>query len=380
MCKSLTIRLLVLVSLLLTVGATGAVEFKETAGADIPAAGSSAKIIAGPYVQQVTTTGATIMWQTATASEDKLSVLDRSKWFTYACLTRRCLHTVKVHGLAPDTTYKYQVSAAQGVFRTYPDKPGPVKFVVYGDSRSNPKKHKSVIDAMAKEPGVDFVLHTGDVVANGNDLDSWIPMYFAPAAAMIRKVSFYPVLGNHESNSSNYFTYFSLPGNERYYSFDVLNVHIIALDSNTDFDQGSDQYDWLIKDLNKHKNAKWKFILMHTPVFSSGNHGGFEGGVPSEKPMRTAQKLIPSLARKYGITAVFSGHDHAYERNVKDGVEYIVSGGGGAGLYGKPNAENNPYSKLFLSGNHYCVITVGNGRPHLVAKSPSGKIIDEVDL
>ena len=39
------------------------------------------------------------------------------------------------------------------------------------------------------------------------------------------------------------------------------------------------------------------------------------------------------LYEKYGVDAVFSGHDHCYSRGEKNGVQYFVSGGGGAPLY-----------------------------------------------
>jgi hypothetical protein len=38
---------------------------------------------------------------------------------------------------------------------------------------------------------------------------------------------------------------------------------------------------------------------------------------------------------KYKVTAVFSGHEHMYIRKNVDGVNYIITGGGGAPLYAK---------------------------------------------
>ena len=37
--------------------------------------------------------------------------------------------------------------------------------------------------------------------------------------------------------------------------------------------------------------------------------------------------------KAWGATAVFSGHDHAYERLAVDGLPYFVNGLGGASLY-----------------------------------------------
>jgi hypothetical protein len=42
---------------------------------------------------------------------------------------------------------------------------------------------------------------------------------------------------------------------------------------------------------------------------------------------------VTALFKKYGVTAVFSGHDHGYYRTVRNGIPYFVSAGGGAAIY-----------------------------------------------
>ncbi|MCL5103968.1 MAG: metallophosphoesterase family protein [Armatimonadetes bacterium] len=374
---------------LMAVAQAGAVTFSESTGSDLPgrASGGAPRLVAGPYVQNMTTTGVTIMWQTDIPSTAKLSIHGGIHEDYVTSRTRR-LSEVRITGLAPGTSYTYSLRPlgstdgnAEASFRTFPAKDEPVKFIVYGDTRSEPARHKQVIDAMDAEHDVSFVLHTGDVVNRGSELKLWIPTFFGPARRMIRTVPFYFELGNHEGNSPNYFKYFALPGGERWYSFDVGEIHVIGLDSNTSFEPGSAQYKWLIGDLETHKRAGWKFVFMHHPTYTSGTHGSVNlSGVPKEAPIRTAQELFPDLARKYGIRAIFSGHDHAYERSVRDGVSYVVSGGGGAPSYGEPNAAHNPYRRVFYSGTHYCVISVNGNSARMVARTPAGKIIDQTDL
>ncbi|MGB9587887.1 MAG: hypothetical protein ACPL7O_06860, partial [Armatimonadota bacterium] len=93
-----------------------------------------------------------------------------------------------------------------------------------------------------------------------------------------------------------------------------------------------------------------------------------------------AQDIFPDLAKKYGITAIFSGHDHTYERSLRDGVHYIVTGGGGAPTYGEGNPEQNPYRQYFYAGCHYCVVTIRDSKGSIVTKLPNGKVIDSVDF
>jgi len=116
-------------------------------------------------------------------------------------------------------------------------------------------------------------------------------------------------------------------------------------------------------------------------VFTSGGHGSVDSqGRPKQQGIRTAQDVLPDLARRYGIQVVFSGHEHAYERSEKDGVLYIVTGGAGAPFYSDPNREHNPYRKLFRSGLHYCVISLNGNSGRLLARTPDGEVFDTVDL
>lgn len=364
-----------------------AISFAEVPCADLPAAeaaGGVPKLIAGPYLVKMATDGVTVMWQTDAPSVARLVVNGPKSAGEYTTRKAARLNAVRIKGLSGDTRYAYRLwvsgsgTPVADSFETFPTKPGPVTFLAYGDTRSNPDRHASVINAMAREKGVAFVLHTGDLVGDGRKLEQWIPGYFTPARGMIGRVPFYPVQGNHDG-STYYFQLLGIPASEKWYSFDVDGIHVTALDSMESFDVGSDQYKWLISDLEKHKGAKWKFVFLHSPVYTSGPHGAQDAnGIPKETGIRTAQKLLPALAAKYGIRAVFSGHDHAYERSKRNGVSYIVTGGGGAGNYESKNP--NPYKQFFFSGLHYCVISVNGDKAWIVAKTPDGKVLDKAEL
>jgi len=255
-----------------------------------------------------------------------------------------------------------------------------VNFAIYGDSRSSPERHGSVIGAMSRESNLDFVINSGDLVRDGTKIDRWVPEYFQPIEGMSGRIPFYAIRGNHDKDTF-FYQLLGLPKSPKWRSFSVLGIHMICLDSQESFDVGSDQYKWLISDLVTHKAAKWKFILLHSPVYSSGPHGAVdEKGVAKETPVRTGQKLFPELARKYGIQAVFSGHDHFYERGERDGVQYIISGGGGAGTYAESNPKANPYRKVFYPGLHYCIVSVNGDKARVVVKTPEGRVLDRISL
>jgi tartrate-resistant acid phosphatase type 5 len=136
---------------------------------------------------------------------------------------------------------------------------------------------------------------------------------------------FYPVLGNHDTLSADgqpYFDYFTLPGNERYYDFEWGPVHMYALDMlDTEpdgFRASSIQADWLQESLAT-STSTWNIVYGHYPPYSSGLHGSTEW---ARWPFS-----------EWGVDAVFSGHDHNYERLFEDGVTYFVNGAGGYSLY-----------------------------------------------
>jgi len=85
-------------------------------------------------------------------------------------------------------------------------------------------------------------------------------------------------------------------------------------------------------------------------MFNIGGHGEDERGL---KPI-----LVP-LFEKYGVGAVFSGHDHNYQRVLYNGIEYVVTGGGGSPLYDP--TRTSPYLQKFSKDYHFCLISPAEG-------------------
>lgn len=136
---------------------------------------------------------------------------------------------------------------------------------------------------------------------------------------------FFPVLGNHDvqmANGQPYYDYFTLPGNERYYSADLGTARMFALNSMPGEADGvsgdSPQGAWLQQQL-ADSSACWNLVVMHHPPFSSGLHGSSDW------------MQWPYAA--WGADLVLAGHDHSYERLAHDGIPYIVNGVGGGALY-----------------------------------------------
>jgi 3',5'-cyclic AMP phosphodiesterase CpdA len=204
--------------------------------------------------------------------------------------------------------------------------PGTFRFAALGDTGTGGEGQWAVARRMtelhAAQP-FDTVLLLGDNLYPDGDTTGLQEKFERPYAELLRRgVRFRAVLGNHDVKSGRSAQINYAPfnmGGRAYYSFAEAGglVEFFALDSN-DMDEA--QSAWLGSALASSK-ALWKVAFLHHPPYSSGlKHG-------SSTPLRSA--LEPLFVR-YGVAAVFSGHDHVYERvRPQRGVQYFVSGAGG---------------------------------------------------
>ncbi|MBX6312589.1 MAG: hypothetical protein IRY99_06670 [Isosphaeraceae bacterium] len=226
--------------------------------------------------------------------------------------------------------------------------PTSVRFAVIGDYGNASQLEQDVAN-LVHSWNPNFIITTGDnnyAFGSAETIDANIGQYYhdfiAPYHGQYGTGSdvnrFFPSLGNHDWYSEvdtttgsprawqDYFT--GLPGNGRYYDFVRGPVHFFALDSTdpADPDQApphrepdgstadSIQGQWLRSRLAA-ATEPWKVVYFHHAPFSSGT----EGSVPDMQ--------WPFQA--WGATSVLAGHNHDYERILRDGIPYFVNGLGG---------------------------------------------------
>jgi len=252
-----------------------------------------------------------------------------------------------------------------------PTKPKfPFVFVVYGDNRTgggDSNVHKEVLSNIAKELPA-FVIHTGDLTANGSSESYW-NQFYQEGKALFASVPFQPAIGNHDLSPQRLFAYFFNLGDKynTYYYFHYGRALFIALDTTLDFGPDSDQYKFLKDNLEKFKGDSPVVIYFHHPPFSFSKHG-------SDAKVKAI--LVP-LFEKYGVDLVINGHEHGYQRfGPINGVTYIVSGGGGAPLY---QINSNPELKAFKSVHHYVVFRVDDTTISGTMKESYDKIGDNFE-
>ncbi|KAK9707184.1 hypothetical protein RND81_07G178300 [Saponaria officinalis] len=197
------------------------------------------------------------------------------------------------------------------------------------------------IEALGDKPA--FISHIGDIsYARGY---AWIwDNFFNQIEPVASKVAYHVCIGNHEYDwplqpwkpewaaygkdgggecGVPYSLRFKMPGNSSlstgtrapatrnlYYSFNVGPVHFVYFSTETDFLQGSDQYDFLKRDLENVDSRKTPFVIVqgHRPMYTTSNE-------IRDAPIRERMlhHLEPLFVRN-NVTLALWGHVHRYER------------------------------------------------------------------
>lgn len=345
---------------------------------------TSISIIKGPYLQNVTQNSISIMWETNETTPGRVEYGLNPVQITSPYNVK--IHEVTITGLVPSTFYNYRVSIDGSnaswtnwfTFLTAPSDNQSFRIAVYGDTRTYPSDHSKVVRAIM-DNNPEIVFNVGDLVENGRCLDEWGVQFFSPAAPLMGNITLFPVLGNHEYRMSDrcttnqkmwYYDFFSLPGNEQWYALTYGNVRFIILDTNDDFSHGSAQYKWLVNELesSEYNDSKWQFVFFHYPPYTSS------GRLSNEY----VQNYLVTLFEQFDVDIVFSGHNHNYERSYKDGIYYIVTGGGGANLMDFHNNGllYNPYSQVRVKNYHHVTLDITQQHVLLNAWLNDGRVID----
>jgi acid phosphatase type 7 len=325
----------------------------------------------GPYLQEATPSGITVVWQTDRPTVPTLEYRAEdgppdAPWHIVGGSERSRSHVISVAGLEPGSRYQYRVRADGAVLyegASFPTLPptdaDALDFVAFGDTQTNHTAHGDVVRAILREqPLPDLLVHTGDLTDHGLQGDEW-DTFFRIERDLLAKVPIYPTLGNHEDNSPLYFESFHFPpngtahGKGRWYSFDAGPAHFVALDVVfSDIHPGSPQYQWLDNDLAR-TDRPWKFVYFHFPPYNAS--------APHGSNWRLREILEPLFVR-HKVSLVFNGHGHVYERAFGAGqppLLYIVSGGAG-GRFGTPGQQL--WTRYTEASHHFVRVSIRGER------------------
>jgi hypothetical protein len=326
-----------------------------------PIYAASPNLVWKPYLEQITDTGVIISWTTQTGTNPRVQYSIDTSYSTSSPIgttrTLSALNTklnhVVLNGLLPNTTYNYKIYTNNEdllpgellSFQTAPTTGSttPFTFLAFGDYGTAGSAQLALRDQMQRD-SFRFILTTGDNAYEDALYTDFDTKVFQVYRDIFPRAPIFPSMGNHEyhiSAGAAYLDLFDLPATalraadqERYYSFDYGNAHIVVLDSNTPLDAddsaaADDMFDWLRNDLSQ-TTQRWKIVAFHHSPYSIGAFHGSDSRVQS--------KLVP-IFETYGVDLVLTGHDHTYQRSaplrggqvttVADGgIVYVVSGAG----------------------------------------------------
>ena len=200
------------------------------------------------------------------------------------------------------------------VFVAYAAGPSDFRFVILGDRTG--EAVAGVYREIWREldhDHPDFVVSVGDTIQGGDDrtVDAeWRKILALLTPYRRYRIFFAP--GNHdvwsEASAEAYEKYTRHP---LHYSFDYRQAHFTILDNSRSDQLPAEEFAYLQKDLELHKNQPLKFIVSHRPSWILNAVLG-NPGFP-----------LHQLAKRYGVKYVIAGHIHQMLRFEVEGVTYL---------------------------------------------------------
>lgn len=210
----------------------------------------------------------------------------------------------------------------------------PFRFIVMGDSRSNADCWSAELKHIAAlNPKPDFVINSGDLVPRG--MVKEYREYFIPPLLDF-DIPYLIAIGNHDFGfKRKAIEYRYLFGNNSLnYYFDYGGYRFVMIDNVTTVQPLTETVNWLDTVLSETPENFHKIVVTHSPF---GNVEKWRYHVMDKEH----SKAFGDLMSKYQVDHVFFGHIHAYSTATLDGVNYTVSGGGGAGLHDRFGPTGN---------------------------------------
>jgi predicted phosphodiesterase len=377
--------LLLMVTLVISAapaGSGGVAKAKESAG----------HITKGPCLLRVDRDRVALMWETDTPGPSGVSYGANGKLDAYRDSSAETVvyggslfgggrntvyvHKVWIDNLLPGRTYGYRITGPDVrseayTFRTVPAASDEVRFIVYGDNRTQSRVHRRLVEQMLKHE-VDFVVNVGDLVTQGDSYRFWGPEFFEPLQGLMERVPIYTAKGNHDGSRGNYEKLLIPPGAGNDTSFDYGPLHYFLADNVSKGVDDSRLLRQMLEDAAASK-APWKFVSYHVPSLNLGGH----------RSNWQQKEAVPGFA-EVGVDFVITGHSHLYERfrpvtpPVQGSyVTYITSGGGGAPLAAITPAACHACAK---SAYEFCLFHIKGDVLTMDTIDVDGRVIDHLAI
>ncbi len=236
------------------------------------------------------------------------------------------------------------------------------RLLVVGDYGNGGDAEAAVAAAMrayAADHRVDAVVTAGDNLYTGRVGSAWDEPYGWLADAGI---PVWVTWGNHDHQRPD--TVRSVFGDPPSWTTHRWGeATVLILDSEQV--RSDDQLAWMEQALADAPGPV--IVVEHRPPWSCSSHGDNR---------RVQQRWVP-VWEEAAVALVLSGHEHNYQHFAVDGIHYVVTGGGGAGLYKLKDCPADHPPRLGGAAAHEFVVLTQTGDGVTVeVVSTDGTILD----
>ncbi len=343
--------------------------------------GQPGPMLMPPYLQAVTSNSIYVLVEsssadTVTVEYGPTSTYGRSARTEYTESTTNStyVHNVKIAGLEPNSVYHYRARqggdvSADASFTTAVLAGTSFRFAWMADCRTGTAVHDSIAKRIADANPV-MSLYGGDLCVRSS-YSAFKDEYFrANELALIARVPFFNATGNHEGWSANTKAFTQAPtsasGTQEYFSLDYGDLHVLVLNTQVDYSEGSPQFSFAQRDLASSAK-RWKIAIAHKPAYGAGGHGEDE----------KLKEMTAKIFEPNGLNMFISGHSHFYQRNFVNGIHHLIIGTAGAPLHSPSDAI---YTLKSVRDYNYAIADVTPASFKIIVYNRRGAVLDSLML
>lgn len=274
-----------------------------------------------------------------------------------ACTACATQSTVRAPDLMPDTPM---------LERPWPTDPQKFSFVIIGDKTSGGADKWHVLDTAIEEINLlrpDFAIMVGDLIpGHVSDRPAWESEWAEFWSHMDAiEVPFFMLPGNHDISNLEMYHMWREDFGRTYYSFDYLDCHFIAINTEEErFDGRGEVWnrmiDFIVGDLAKPRDARHTFLFMHKPMWADPRYEN------------DWERIADALGTR--PFSAFAGHWHRLRLDDEHDRRHMVVAATGGGVSTSPLKELGRF-------DHYTKVTVEGDSVYLAIIEPGGPMHNE---
>ena len=210
----------------------------------------------------------------------------------------------------------------------------------------------------------DFIVSTGDMLYPDGGPRRLDPKFFTPYRDLIRKLVFWPCIGNHDAEfdgAASWREAFITPANnpahdEGYYSFDYGNAHLVVLDATQSVAPGAHSRASSIRTWPRRPRRGSSSSTTARCTTRAPAHGSALDDPRRARPLSSTR--TQSTWSSWGTTTTTSARCRSRAITPSHrgpGTVYITTGGGGADIYPAGTSNFTAYSE---SAFHFVRVAV----------------------